>query len=599
MDGCESLIFDFLVSLFTNGITVLADRYDSNKKGRLEEIKGKLNEKNFIQIAVVDSIKTINVDTKEVDLLKNLLSDGIFSKRLADLITNQIHEDDFVNNIISEVREHCHLEKHHTLTIEPFIKNFAHEFYKKILSNPQTSPWLIIKKIEEEHERTRERVTQASNEIIKEIRKSREDREPLEQKTQTAHTITCNYDDYSTATAQINKSEGMPRVTQMLSGQLEKALANLNKHFMSRADEIKEIQKERNFKRAIELYQLLLKEADETIDIDTVLSIHIDCALCAINLDNIELARTFLNEADVIKSNDKRVLALWGLYYYELKDRTTSQKYVDKSLALDKYYHLALALKTGIELESGTDGKTILNQYFLDETGNIKPGFKEIHMSVIYRTIGRCYLKDDEFDKAIENFEKSLLIDQFDDSTLSLLGHAYMGKAIGINTLIIRFHKNLALDKKDLVRKAITYFIKALEFAAQYKNIKYHIPTRANLSTCYMLLAEYDKAYDITEISSNSMYEYGDLLKSKAAAAYYKGFYKESAELLSKVRNNTCLDITNRVLSLLHSNNETDALEVIEDSLNNESFNMEDLFLIRYLKFEILISSKYQINAEK
>ena len=100
MADFEKMIMDVLISIFTNAITTFADSFDLKKEKKLEDIKEKLREKNFIQIAITESIKTANVDTNEVDLLKKLVSDDIFSKELADLISNQPHENDFIINII-------------------------------------------------------------------------------------------------------------------------------------------------------------------------------------------------------------------------------------------------------------------------------------------------------------------------------------------------------------------------------------------------------------------------------------------------------------------------------------------------------------------
>jgi tetratricopeptide (TPR) repeat protein len=153
-----------------------------------------------------------------------------------------------------------------------------------------------------------------------------------------------------------------------------------------------------------------------------------------------------------------------------------------------------------------------------------------------------------------------------------------------------------------MVRKAIEYYTKALELAARPNKIKDHISTNANLSMCYTLLGEYDEAYNISEVSSTSVTEDDSLLKSKAAAAYYKGFYSESAELLSKVHDVTCQDIINSVLALLQSNEknkEKKALALIEESLSSDSFKAQDLDFVRCLKFDTLLSLKDLGNAKK
>lgn len=394
---------------------------------------------------------------------------------------------------------------------------------------------------------------------------------------------------------QIHKPQENRRVTNFLATELEDSLEKLNIFFKSEADGIKDIQKGRNYGRAIERYESLLSKADTKIDDETIIGIYADCALCSINIDDIESANDWLCKAEKIETNDKRIHAIRGFYYYELGNKEIAKKYADNALIIDTFYHLALVLKTGIELEEGTNGKRILYKYFLDKEGNLKTGFKQEHMPVIYRSIGQCYALDNELNDAIEYFERSLALDPLDDGTCSLVGTAYLNKALGDNTQLIDFNEQLSTEEEKLVRKAIGSFSKALELAARCNNIKRHISTSANLSMCYMLLGEYDEAYDISGVPGTSITEYESLLKSKAAAAYYKGFFSEAVELLSKIQNITCQDITHKVLALLHSDKEdkeNEALALIEDSLSNESYKIEDLDFLRNLKFEILYSLK-------
>ena len=244
------------------------------------------------------------------------------------------------------------------------------------------------------------------------------------------------------------------RTTRYFHNEFEKILDRLNKHFKTRADEIKQIQKNRDFKKAIELNEILLKEADEKIDNETILGIYADCALSSINLDDLESAQKWLERAEKIAPNDKRVLAIRGLYFYELGDMVKGREYAEKSLALDSQYHLALILITGIGLETGSYGKSLLNMYFL-EGDNLKDGFKQDHLAVIYRTIGQCYLKDNAYDEAIAYFEKSLALDRLDDATLALIGFSLMTKTIGANKQIIYLHENLTPEKETMVKKLL------------------------------------------------------------------------------------------------------------------------------------------------
>lgn len=588
--GIEEIILSLLLSLLSNGITTLADRYDKGKKQEFEELRKQLKESNILEAITIESLKSIEVNSKEVDQLKVLVADDVFKNKLADIVKNETSENDIKKLIISEVKEHCNFPEDKVLTIEPHINQFVNEFYKKVLQNPTLSPFLIVKRIDEsiitsqsEHKELKELTLKGFEEIKNQLAESRD---IPSQSLDAGQPIPSD--------VPISTLQEETRATRYFHNEFEKILITLNKHFKSRADDIKQIQKNRDFKKAIELYETLLNEADEKIDEETILGIYADCALCSINLDELESAQKWLERAESIAPNDKRVLAIRGLYFYEVGDMAKCGEYAEKSLALDPRYHLALILITGVSLESGLDGKSVVNTYFFDGN-NLKDGFKQDHLAVIYRTIGQCYLKDNAYDEAIDYFEKSLTLDPLDNATLSLIGFSLMTKAIGANKQIIHFHENLTSEKETMVKTAIDYFNKSLELAARNKNIKSHVTTRANLSLCHMLLGEYDKAYNVTDISNTSLTEYETLLKSRAAAAYHKGSFTEAADLLSKVHDVTCQDAINEAIAILLSskgNKGKEALDVIDNFLQKKTINQDDMAQINYLKLEILLSLK-------
>ncbi|MBI5100036.1 MAG: hypothetical protein HZB30_12470 [Nitrospirae bacterium] len=603
--GIEEIILNILLSLLTNGITTLADRYDSEKKKEFDELKKHLKDRNVLQAITVESLKEIKVESKEVDKLKILISDNVFNKRLVNIISNSSPENEIIKLIIAEVKRYCSFPENKALTIEPHITHFVTEFYKGILQNPSLSPFLIRSKIEEsiaisqkehkDHKELLENIDKKFDQVIA----------GLNVKNNTSRDITFQSIDTRQIfpdTTPIDNLQLDSRVGRLLQNELEKTLSKLNSFFKTRADEIKQIQKDRDFRKAINFYESLLAEADDKIDTETILGIYADCALCAINIDDFEAANKWLNKAEEISIKDKRVLAIRGLYFYELGDKGKSREYSEKSLSVDNFYHLALIILIGLELESGIEGKTLLKRYFLDDADNLINGFRKEHLAVIYRTIGQCYLRDNLFDNAIDFFRKSLSQDEFDDATLSLIGFAYLKKVIGVDTLIVHIYEKLDDEEEQLIKSAISYFNRSLEVAARYQNIKHHISTRANLSVCYMLLGQYDNAYDVTEISSIAQSEHEDLIKSKAAAAFYKGSFPEAVELLSKVKDITCQDIINEAVSLLHSSKdgkEKEALNLLDTFLGKTTISPEDIAQINYLKLEILLSLKDKDSALK
>jgi Tfp pilus assembly protein PilF len=603
--GIEEIILNILLSLLTNGIATLADRYDDEKRKEFDELKKHLKEGNILQAITVKSLKEIKVESKEVDQLKILVNGDVFNKKLANIISSPSPENETIKFIVTEVKKYCNFSEDKTLTIEPHIAHFVTEIYKGILHNPILAPFLIIKRIDESIEISQQEHKDQKELLEKIYQKVDQVKADLNEHNNTRRDITFQPIDTRQIfpdTAHIDNPQIDSRVGRLLQNELEKTLDKLNSFFKTRTDEIKQIQKDRDFRKAIKLYESLLAEADDKIDTESILGIYADCALCSINIDDFEAANEWLNKAEGISTTDKRVLAIRGLFHYESGDNNKSRGYSEASLSADKFYHLALILLTGLELESGIEGKTLLNKYFLDDQDNLKKGFKEEHLAVIYRTIGQCYLRDNLFDNAITFFQESLSQDAFDDATLSLIGFAYLKKVIGVDTTTVHFYEKLDDKEEHLIKSAISYFNRSLEVAARYQNIKHHISTRANLSVCYMLLGQYDNAYDIAEISNIAQSEHEELIKSKAAAAYYKGSFTEAVELLSKVKDFTCQDIINEVISLLHSNKdgkEKEALDLLNTFLGKSTISTEDIAQINCLKLEILLYLKDKDGALK
>lgn len=590
----EEIILNVLLSLFTNGITTLADRYDDKNKKAFDDLKEKLRNQNILEIITCESLKEIRVNNSEVDKLKLLVSDTFFKSKLAEILTKQSPENETIQLIIKEVKKHCNLPEDKPLSIEPHINSFVAEFYNKILGTPSLAPFLIIKQIEDskitsqkEHKDIFDSLNNLHVKVDQLTANTASPLKPIDARGTLSNNIS------------IGQPQEEERLSRFYGNEFSKMLSQLNNLFKSRADDIKQIQKNRDFRKALELYESLLKDGNN-VDPEVILGIYADCALCEINLDGLEAANKWLDKAEAIEPTDKRVLALRGLYFYELDEKEKSGLFAEKSLAIDQFYHLALLLITATELESGTPGHSILKRYFFDDDGMLKQGFKEEHLPVIYRTIGQCYLKDNDYDLAIEYFQKSLGLDESDDATLSLIGLTYLRKYTGAETKVVHFYKKLNEIEEATINQAITYLDRSLTIGARYQNIKHHITTRANLSMCYMLLGQYKEAYDTTTLSSASLPGNNELLKSRASAAFYKGSYSEAAELLSKIENHSGQDIINEALAILYSqkkDNGKEALDVLDKFLEKDSVSDEDAAQVNYLKLEIFLNLKEREKA--
>ncbi len=602
--GIEEIILNVLLSLFTNGITTLAERYDDRNKKAFDDLKEKLRNQNILEIITCESLKEIKVNNSEVDKLKLLVSDTFFKSKLAEILTKPSSENKTIQLIITEVKKHCNLSEHEPLSIEPHIKGFVAELYKRILETPSLAPFYIVNLIEESTI-TLQKGQQAVFDEVSSLRKEvsqlkvnatnavpEKQLQPIDAKSVLSNKTP------------ISQPKEEDRISRFLGSEFLSQLNNLlNSHnniFKTSADNIKQIQKKRDFRKALELYETLLKDAN-SIDSEVILGIYADCALCEINLDDLTAANKWLDEAEAINSTDKRILALRGLYFYELDDKEKSRSFAEKSLAIDEFYHLALLLITAIELESGTPGHSILKRYFLDNNDTLRQGFKEEHLPVIYRTIGQCYLKDNDYDLAIEYFQKSLGLDDSDDATLSLIGLTYLREYTGPETKVVYFDKKLNELEEAHIKQAIMYLDRSLTIGTRYQNIKHHITTRANLSMCYMLLGQPNEAYDTTTLSPALLLGNNELLKSRASAAFYKGAYSEAAELLSKIENHTGQDIINEALAILYSQ-KTDkgkeALDVLNKFLEKGPVPDEDAAQVNYLKLEIFLNLKEKENAQ-
>jgi hypothetical protein len=65
-------ILNTLLSILINGVTTLADRFDTREKKDFDDLKKYLKEQNILQLITVESLKKIKVDSREVDQLKIL-----------------------------------------------------------------------------------------------------------------------------------------------------------------------------------------------------------------------------------------------------------------------------------------------------------------------------------------------------------------------------------------------------------------------------------------------------------------------------------------------------------------------------------------------
>ena len=71
-----------------------------------------------------------------------------------------------------------------------------------------------------------------------------------------------------------------------------------------------------------------------------------------------------LERAEKIAPNDKRVLAIRGLYFYELGDMVKGRELRGKSLALDSQYHSGPYIDNRHWLRNWVLWKSLLNMYF-------------------------------------------------------------------------------------------------------------------------------------------------------------------------------------------------------------------------------------------
>lgn len=596
------LILSFFLGLLGNALTEIASTADAEKKAKIKELLAKIKEDNFIPLAVNKTLKTISVDDSEADSLKILINNDLLIKRIAQIITGDIKQDKFVKIIVQEIKKFGHFDSQKSYSFEPLLEYFAVQFYSQILANPSYAPFLIIQKIVEDGDKTREHVTNTMDEFADKIVDNLFDRlsgVPFASQTTTKQVSEAQYYGISSDIQKVRGIDKEPRTNKILIRQLESVLEKLNDRFRDQAKQVREIQKKRDFRKAIELYDSLLAGADETIDDNILFGIYSDCALCAINIDDLELADIWLKRAESLNDDDERVIAIRGLYLFEKGDKELAKRYAEKALGINKYYHIALILIAAVSLENGIECHQILVDYFFDDNGIIHSKFKPEHLPVIYRTIGQCYLNAAEIDKAIEFFLKSLELDNSDDACLSLIGHAFFRKAVGSTTDTFKVYESLPLDKEEPLRKAIYYYEEALRLAANHNTLKSHISTISNLSACHLLLGEYEKAYGITNELNQAINDSEELLRSHATAAYYKGYYTEASELLAGLNNKSTQDIINTALSEIHSGSPTSALALLDNYLENAQIAQNEKDSLAAVRFQILVMLKEKEKAKK
>jgi len=580
----EGFFLSAFISLLLNALTTYASKLDDDHKAEIEKIRKKIDDREFISTSIISSLKKISADSKESDAFKVLVSNDAISERIASLINPNLSEDSFVSKVIDEIKIHGNIPEPIYAKYEHVINQFVTDFYNSIIKNPAYAPYLILHKISDEHKKTRRTLKEESLDIKKHISNLFESQQTRE---------SCGVESFTKEVAPSMPqssiaTEYYPLASEFILKRTDDALRKLNELFKEQAVQVREIQKKRDYKKAIDLYQSLLIKADDSVDKITVYGIYIDCALCSINLGDYTGANEWLIKAEDLNVNDEKVLTIRSLYYYENNQPEKARDLANKALEANPKYHIALNLITALSLDEGKSGAYILKNYFM-KNGSDLLEFKSEHLSLIYRTIGQCYLHDGMLDEAIASFKESLEIDDNDDGCLSLLGISYFRKAVGVDTEVIRIHEELSEEQRTLLLLAVENLEKAIQLAPLYSNKRNLANTISNLTNCYIILGDYNKAYDLTGTTVKSIEDLDEVIRSKATAAFYSELYGESSNLISKLSNKTAQDIINTAVSHLRLNEKQEALDVITNYLSNPEINPADVSSLRSLRFQVLI----------
>jgi hypothetical protein len=162
-------ILSFFIGLLGNALSEIASTVDAEKKEKIKEILAKIREENFISLAANKTLKTISVNGNEADSLKILISNDLLIKRIAQLITEDIKQDKFVDSIVREIKRFGNFDSQKSYPFEPLIEAFAVQFYSQVLANPSYAPFLIIQKIVEDGDKTRKHVTDKVRELTEQM----------------------------------------------------------------------------------------------------------------------------------------------------------------------------------------------------------------------------------------------------------------------------------------------------------------------------------------------------------------------------------------------------------------------------------------------
>lgn len=154
MNSAE-IILSFFFGLLGNTLTTLAGDADGDKRKYIEEAKSRLADDNFIPTSIIKSLKELTISSEDANYLKVLVSDDLLIGRIQLLITGNLPGNVLTDKLIAEIRAAGNLKAELLSTVEPLVRAFAESLYRKILSNPLYSQYLIMQAISDDGEKTR------------------------------------------------------------------------------------------------------------------------------------------------------------------------------------------------------------------------------------------------------------------------------------------------------------------------------------------------------------------------------------------------------------------------------------------------------------
>ena len=347
-------------------------------------------------------------------------------------------------------------------------------------------------------------------------------------------------------------------------------------------------QTHRKFQEAIEIYSDLLSKNPPS---NILYVVNLNLAICYLNQSQVEsyreLSKKYLDRATELLEHgaEEKIHLVEAWYYLDLDDFDKARSSVDKALEINPDYAKAIDVLSFLRDRNGEDLTELINETYLNEDGSLKEIFAKKTSSLC--AVGQLYLRNHDNDSAIQYLLEANDREPENIIALSLLGDAYLFKAIGNSD-----PKGLTVAEVNYenLTQAIKYYEQTLAQAG-HVNVPDGIkPFLINYATALYFSGKYNEAYEKVHKAIEDGIEQDELFLVKARVETATGAYEKAYDSYDSLSSGK--QYFEKAFTYLADKKYDDCITHLKGILSNTKTSDEDRVICNEILADSLVSAK-------